>query len=196
MKGRGDSYSFLFRFLHWSIAIVMLGLLMTIILRMTWLNKDGISEIIMDYCKDQDVNMTQEKATVLAKRIRKPMWNWHIYLGYVLCGLMFLRFLVATFGKLPFLNPFKIGYTLNTRFKAVVYLAFYLCIVISLISGLILEFDLEILPRVDFKTLHKASIYYFVSFLVIHFVGVMAAEMSSDSGIISRVINGRSKFDF
>jgi len=196
MRGRCDSYSLLFRLLHWSIAIVMLGILATILLRMTWLNKGAVSDIIMDYCNAQGVNMTQEKAEVLAKRIRKPMWDWHKYLGYALCVLIFLRFFLAMFGKLPLLNPFKVGYTFNTRLRAVIYLVFYLCVIISLLTGLVIEFDLEILPRVDIKMIHKASIYYFASFLVIHFVGVILAELSADNGIISRMINGKSKFDF
>lgn len=196
MRGRGDSYSFLFRFIHWSIAIVMLGLLATILLRMTWLNKGAMSDIIMDYCNAQGVNMTQEKSIVLAKRIRQPMWDWHIYLGYTLCVLIFLRFFLAMFGKLPLLNPFKVGYTFNTRLRAVIYLVFYLCVITSLLTGLIIKFEIEVLPQVDFETIHKASIYYFIGFLIIHFVGVMLAELSSDNGIISRMIHGKSKFDF
>lgn len=195
MRTRGEGYSFLFRVLHWSIAFVMLGILGTILLRMTWLNKDAVSDIIMDYCASQDVNMTPEKATVLAKRIRKPMWNWHIYLGYVLSGLIFIRFFVAIIGKLPLLNPFKTNSTLNTRLRAIIYLVFYLCIIASLITGIIIEFDLEILPRVDFKLIHKASIYYFIAFLVMHFIGVFLAELSTENGIISRMINGKSKYD-
>ncbi|MCC9042561.1 cytochrome b/b6 domain-containing protein [Myroides sp. M-43] len=195
MRGRGDSYSFLFRFLHWSIALVMIGLLVTILLRLTWLNKAGVSDIIIDYINSQGVDMTAEQAVVLAKRIRKPMWDWHIYLGYALIVLIFLRFVLAILGKVPFLNPFKIGATLNTRLKAVIYLLFYICVVISLLTGLIIEFDLDVLPKVDLKLIHKASIYYFISFLVIHFVGVWLAELSADNGIISRMINGKSKFD-
>lgn len=195
MRTKGEGYSLVFRLLHWGIALVMLGLLVTILLRMTWLNKDTVSQIIIDYSKSQDVNITQEKAIVLAKRVRQPMWNWHIYLGYTLCGLIFIRFMVAIFGKIPFLNPFKGNITMSERFRALVYLAFYMSVIISLITGIILEFDLEILPMVDFKMIHKASIYYFIAFLVIHFLGVFLAELSTENGIISRMINGKSKYD-
>ncbi|MGL4583714.1 MAG: cytochrome b/b6 domain-containing protein [Flavobacterium sp.] len=195
MRTRGEGYSLGFRLLHWGIAFVMLGLLVTILLRMTWLNRDSVSEIIKTYTLSQEVDMSPEQAVVLAKRIRQPMWDWHIYLGYVLCGLIFIRFITAIFGKIPFLNPFKGNITMNERFRAFVYFVFYISVIISLVTGIILKFDVEILPMIDFKKIHKASIYYFISFLVIHFLGVFLAELSSENGIISRMINGKSKYD-
>lgn len=195
MRTRGEGYSLGFRLLHWGIAFVMLGLLVTILLRMTWLSRDSVSEIINNYNLSQKIDMSPEQAVVLAKRVRQPMWDWHIYLGYVLCGLIFIRFIAAMFGKIPFLNPFKGNITMNERFRAFVYLVFYISVIISLITGIILKFDVEILPMVDFKMIHKASIYYFIAFLVIHFLGVFLAELSSENGIISRMINGKSKYD-
>ena len=195
MRMRGDYYSLAFRFLHWSIAFVMLGMLITILLRYSWLNKEEMSEIIMGYSTSQDVNMTKEKAVVLAKRIRAPLWEWHVYLGYALMGLVFIRIILGMMGRVPFLNPFKGGITLNLRIRAIIYLLFYVCVVISLVTGLVLELDIETAYNNEIKSIHFGSIYYFVTYLVIHFIGVLFAELSSDNGIVSRMINGKSKYD-
>lgn len=195
MRMRGDCYSLAFRFLHWSIAFVMLGMLITILLRYSWLNKEGMSEIIMEYSTSQDVNMTKEKAIVLAKRLRAPMWEWHVYLGYTLMGLVFVRIILGMMGRVPFLNPFKRGSVLNTRIRAVIYLLFYTCVVISLVTGVVLKLDIETAYNNEIKSIHFGSIYYFITYLVIHFIGVLFAELSSDNGIVSRMINGKSKYD-
>ena len=195
MRMRGECYSLAFRVLHWSIAFVMLGMLITILLRYTWLNKEGMSEIIMEYCTSQEVSMTKEKAIVLAKRLRAPMWEWHVYLGYTLMGLVFVRIILGMMDRVPFLNPFKRGITLNTRIRAVIYLVFYVCVVISVVSGVVLALDIETAYNNEIKSIHFGSIYYFVTYLVIHFIGVLFAELSSDNGIVSRMINGKSKYD-
>jgi hypothetical protein len=70
--------------MHWSIAICTILLLVTIFLRMTWMNKDHVADIIQNYLADKNTSLSRDELIVLAKQIRKPMWVWHIYLGYVL----------------------------------------------------------------------------------------------------------------
>ena len=45
-----------------------------------------------------------EQLLALAKRIRQPMWIWHIYLVYVLTGLFILRFMLAPLDHMKFQN--------------------------------------------------------------------------------------------
>ena len=48
----------------------------------------------------------------------------------------------------------------------------------------------------DVEELHELSIYYLVAFLVLHLGGVFLAELTSQKGIISRIISGvKSKGD-
>ncbi|MEC4112504.1 cytochrome b/b6 domain-containing protein [Myroides pelagicus] len=187
-------YSVFYRLMHWSIAIVMLLLLLTIILRMTWLNKSAMSELILSYASQHDISISKGDAINMAKTIRYPMWRWHIYLGYVLLGLFAIRIFAGIFNIIHFQNPFKQNITFKVRFQRLVYIVFYLSVIVSLITGLMLEFGITKYVNLV-KDIHKASIYYFAIFLGLHFIGILIAEFTYERGIVSRMVNGRDKFE-
>ncbi|MTG96920.1 MULTISPECIES: cytochrome b/b6 domain-containing protein [Myroides] len=187
-------YSSFYRLIHWLIAITMLLLLLTIVLRMTWLNKANMSEIITSYAASNHIEMSKGEVVNLAREIREPMWIWHIYFGYTLLGLFVVRILAGVFTIIQFQNPFSNNITPKVRFQRFVYIVFYLCIFGSLVTGLMLEFGITKYVTL-IKSLHKASIYYFVGFLVLHFLGILIAEFTYERGIVSRMINGRDKYE-
>jgi cytochrome b561 len=76
------TYTTIYRIMHWAIAICMILLLLTIFLRLTWMNKNNVSDIIQDFLATTNVSLSEDETILLAKKIRKPMWDWHIYLGY------------------------------------------------------------------------------------------------------------------
>ena len=186
------NYSKVYRILHWLIAFSFILLLITIFLRKTWMEKNHVAEIIQTFLKDNGyAALPQDEAISLAKKIRKPMWEWHIYLGYFLTGLYCIRLAVPFFGKMKFSSPFKAGLNTKTKFQFWVYLVFYTCTAVSLITGLIIEFG----PKVYKKTMeeiHELSLYYLLSFMILHFAGILIAEFTSDKGLISRIISGRN----
>ena len=186
------NYSKTYRILHWLIAFAFLLLLITIFLRKTWMEKNHVAEIIQTFLKDNGyAALPQDEAISLAKKIRKPMWEWHIYLGYFLTGLYCIRLAVPFFGKMKFSSPFKEGLNTKTKFQFWVYLVFYACTAVSLITGLIIEFG----PKVYKKTMeeiHELSLYYLLSFMILHFAGILIAEFTSNKGLISRIISGRN----
>ena len=133
------NYSKIFRILHWSIAIAFLLLLLTIFLRKTWMEKSHVAEIIQTYLTENNYEtLPQDDAIVLAKKIRKPMWDWHIYLGYVLVGLYCIRLALPFFGEMKFTSPFQKDLDTKTKFQYWTYLIFYVFTGISLITGLII----------------------------------------------------------
>ena len=119
------NYSIIFRLLHWSIAICIFMILITIFLRMTWMNKYNVASIIQDYLATTNQMLTYDEIVVLAKQIRKPMWNWHIYIGYILVGLISLRFSLSAFGVVIFQNPFLKKLQAKKKFQYWIYLFFY-----------------------------------------------------------------------
>ncbi|MCI2228958.1 cytochrome b/b6 domain-containing protein [Polaribacter sp. MSW13] len=186
------NYSKIYRIIHWSIAISFLLLLITIFLRLTWMNKNNVAVIIQDYLDTTDQVLSQDQLIVLAKKIRQPMWNWHIYIGYVLTGLFSLRFMLPLFGHMKFQNPFIKNLSLKEKFQKWIYIIFYLCVIISLVTGLIIEFGPKEL-KTTMEEIHVLSIYYLVGFLVIHLAGVFVAEFTNQKGIISRIVSGSKK---
>lgn len=187
-------YVRIYRIMHWAIAISFLLLLLTIILRLTWMNKFNMAAIIQEYLSTTDQVLSEEQGVALAKKIRQPMWDWHIYLGYVLVGLFSIRFTLPLFGKMKFQNPFAKNLSAKKRFQKGVYLVFYLCVVISLVTGLIIEFGPKDLKE-PVEAIHKLGIYYLLAFIGLHLAGVIIAEFTDQKGIVSRIISGKKNKD-
>ncbi len=184
-------YSRTYRLLHWAIALTMLGLLTTILLRLGWMEKNHIADIMDPYLREQGVELSREQLIVLAKKIRKPMWDWHIYFGYVLTGLYMIRMVVPFFGEMKFSSPWASGLTQRMRFQYGIYLVFYILVAASLTTGLFIEFGPKSMKD-PMEAVHELSIYYLLGFIVLHFAGLLWAEWSHDKGIVSRILS-RSK---
>lgn len=188
------NYSSLYRIFHWTIAISFFLLLLTIFLRLTWMNKDNMADIIGTYLTDSGQVLSREQLLVLAKQIRQPMWNWHLYIGYFLAVLFSLRFLLPLFGVLKFQNPFSKGASIKEKLQKAVYLGFYLCVGISLISGLIMELGPGNLKE-PLEEIHVLSLYYLIPFIIVHLAGVFTAEFTDQKGIVSRMLSGKRSKD-
>ncbi len=186
------NYSAVYRIIHWSIAICMVLLLITIFLRLTWMNKNNVAEIIQNYLNTTDQSLTQDQLIVLAKKIRQPMWDWHLYLGYVLTGLFSIRFLLPLIGEMKFQNPFKKELILKEKFQNFIYLIFYGCVVISLSTGLLIIFGPATIKK-SMEAIHVLSIYYLVAFIILHIGGVLLSEFTNQKGIVSKIISGNKQ---
>lgn len=184
-----SKYSLVYRIIHFAMSILFLLLLGTIFLKFTWLNKSNVAAIIQSFLSDTDLKLSQEQLFDVAKMIRQPMMDWHNYIGYALVGLFAVRFVLPLFGKMKFQNPFDKSLTKRMRFQKILYLVFYVCTLVSLISGVLIE-----LGPADYKELmkdiHALSIYYLLPFVVIHIAGVLMGEFTDQKGIISRIVNG------
>ena len=187
------NYSKVYRILHWLIAFSFIFLLITIFLRKTWMEKNHVAEIIQAFLADKGYPaLPEDDAILLAKKIRKPMWDWHIYLGYVLTGLYCIRLAVPFFGEMKFSSPFKAGLDMKTKFQFWVYLVFYACTAVSLITGLIIEFGPKEYKK-PMEEIHELSLYYLLGFMILHIGGILIAEVTSDKGLVSRIISGSKK---
>ncbi len=187
-------YSKVYRIIHWAIAVSFLLLLITIFLRLTWMNKNNMAAIIQDYLSGTDQVLSQEQLINLAKKIRQPMWDWHIYIGYVLVGLFSIRFILPAFGNMTIQSPFGKSLSTKMKFKKWTYIIFYICVIISLTTGLMI-----VLGPQGFKDpmeeIHVLGLYYLLGFITIHLAGVLMAEFTDQKGIISRIVSGMKDKD-
>ena len=185
-------YSTIYRIIHWAIAASFLLLLITIFLRLTWMNKNNMAAIMQDYLSGTDQVLSQEQLIDLAKKIRQPMWNWHIYIGYVLVGLYSIRFILPAFGQMKIQNPFGKDQSTKMKFQKWTYIIFYFCVIVSLVTGLIIELGPKEYKK-SMEEIHVLSIYYLIAFIGIHLVGVLIAEFTDQKGIISSIVSGTKK---
>jgi cytochrome b561 len=153
------------------------------------MNKYNVSEVIQSFLTKEGISLSDDQTIVLAKNIRRPMWNWHIYIGYVLTGLFSIRFLLPFFGEMKFQNPLAKDQSNVLKIKKWTYIVFYVCITITLTTGLVIEFAPKEFSK-PFENIHVLSLYYLIPFVVIHLVGVLKAEFTDEKGIISKIIRG------
>jgi len=187
-------YSKVNRVIHWAIAISFLLLLITIFLRLTWMNKYNMAAIIQDYLSGTDQVLSQDQLIALAKKIRQPMWNWHIYIGYVLVGLFSVRFILPAFGHMAIQNPLSKNLSVKVKFQRWIYLIFYACVIVSLTTGLLIEFGPKELKK-PMEEIHVLGVYYLIAYIIIHLAGVLIAEFTEEKGIISRIVSGSKSKD-
>jgi len=184
MKWRID-----FRIWHWLHAFVILGLLATVFLRKTFLSWRTNSEILTDKLFDMDIDVTLDQAKILAKSIRAPMWDWHIYLGYALAALLIYRVILFFTHKKE-----KEELSLHKKMVKLSYIGIYAILAFMTISGFAILFYKDLgLARTtahDIKVIHEFSYNLIMIFIVLHLGGIFVAENRDEKGIISDMING------
>jgi cytochrome b561 len=154
------------------------------------MSQNHIADTIRKFLQSKNQSLSDDELKMLARQIRKPMWDWHFYLGYLLTGLFAVRLILPFFGQMKFSNPFKKEIGLKERFQFLIYWFFYVFVTISLVTGLMIEFGPATL-RHSMAAIHVLSIYYLVAYIIIHLLGVIIAELTDQPGIISRTISER-----
>ena len=187
-------WSLVFRIWHWTNAVVVLGLLGTVFLRETFLDKRANGDILLQKLKTFHIDITQDQAVALAKAIRAPMWEWHIWLGYAL-GLLVLWRIALFFTESGKRNYRALSKeTLHKKAVKLGYLVLYLLLTFMVLSGLFLTFYETIgvsksFAR-DIKELHEAAYYAVLFFVPLHIAGVFIADATEEKCIVSDMING------
>ncbi len=182
-------FTLLFRVMHWSIAFCLLFMLLTVFLRLTWMNKTNMGSILQESLGKRSIVFSQEDAIKIGKDIRKPMWEWHIYIGYVLVFLFLSRMAVAFLGRVKIGSPLDKNLSGKEKFQAWVYIVYYFLLFLTLLTGfLIVNGPKTYKPFLE--SVHELSLYYTLAFVVLHIGGVVMAEFGEKKGIVSKIIGG------
>lgn len=191
-------YTLNFRIWHWLNAIVILGLLATVFLRKTFLSYKTNAEILMTKLSDMGVEITIEDAKILAKAIRAGMWEWHIILGYALAFLVLYRIYLFFTDKSK-KEDFN-SLTLHKKAVKISYYVIYATILFMAISGFAIYFYKEIGMSKEFagaiKNIHEFAFNIIMIFVPLHIAGVIVADAKEEHGLISTMINGKTKENF
>lgn len=191
-------YTLGFRIWHWLNAIVILGLLGTVFLRKTFLSYKANAEIIMTKLTDMGTDIFKEDAIIIAKAIRSEMWQWHLTLGYALLFLLLFRVYLYFVNKSK-----KEEFSLLTTHKKAVKISYYIVYATTIfitISGFAvylheyLELTQETTKQI--KNLHELSYNVFLVFVPLHIIGVFIADAKDEHGLISTMVNGKTKENF
>jgi len=186
-------YSLMFRIWHWLSAVVVLGLVATVLLRWTLLSKSVNAEILINKLSEMGISITQTQGVTLAKALRVELWEWHIILGFAFTALVLFRFI------LYFMDSKKrtIFSELDNHHKLVKvsYYILYFTFFIMAATGLLMYFgkDLSIAKEYvhTIKEIHELVYYYIAFFIPLHIAGVFIADASNEKGLVSSMIHGK-----
>jgi cytochrome b561 len=191
------------RIWHWGSALVVIGLLLTVLLRKTFLSWRANAKLIEERVVEAGGAVSTEAAQAIAKELRNIMWEWHNYLGFALGALLLFRIVLAIRSKkvslLKLLKEHK-GSMQAKYFVAVrsLYAVFYVATTFMVVSGLMMYFEKDLGLSKDLKGFlkenHELAMWFFVGFVAVHILGVVAAEArKATRGIVSDMINGGDK---
>ena len=178
------------RLYHWGIALCIIILTGTALLHISWFGRDNLAKIIMENILLLGGQITAGDASILAKRISEPMWQWHFYTGYFLIGLYILRLIHLTIYGMQFPSPFDKKNTLKQRFQGSLYILFYSLVGITIITGALMLWGPTNWRWIS-QLIHYQSHYYAIAFVFLHFGGIIVTELFMERGVASKMIHGK-----
>ncbi len=189
-----QKWSLNFRLWHWINALVVMGLIGTVLLRKSFLSWRSNSEIIVQKLAEQGIDIVAEEAKLVAKAIRAPMWEWHIILGYALAALVVWRILLffTRSGRQNYRHLNEEDF--HKKMVKLGYLVIYAILFFMTVSGLVIHFyealGLTKDTAHDIKELHELVYSVLLYFVPLHIIGVFVAENRDEKGILSDMVNG------
>lgn len=178
------------RLLHWGFAFGMLLILLTVLLRLGWMEKNHMAQILMDAPQLAGAQLSESDAVKVAKSIRNVMFDWHLYAGYFVAFMLVIRFGYMKANGLYYKSPLDPTATVKEKIKAISYIGLYGFVTLSLISGLLIVYGPSDWKH-TIEAFHELALWYLVPFLVLHFAAIIKAEAGEEQGIITRMIGGR-----
>lgn len=181
-----NKFTALHRALHWLTALAITVLFLTGFLRMTWMNRHKIAEIIASTTDE----LSKDQMNSIAKAIREPMWEWHVIFAYLMITVVAVRLIYMIVKGIRFPNPFDSKISIGDRFQGLSYAFFYLLVIGSALTGICLKFKFFDEFHKQIEGVHKLGLYLYPIFIVIHLIGIYISEHSNKRGIVSKMIGG------
>ncbi|WP_303312194.1 cytochrome b/b6 domain-containing protein [Hymenobacter sp. BT730] len=201
-------YSAGLRIWHWANWAVISGLLSTILFLKVIINMRGLFPKMQEALAKNGIEATKEQLRGIGGLVSHRIWDWHIYLGITLSGLLLWRIVVEitqpasqkfsarlhqakqSTQDAP-LKPFRLRHSVAVKYS---YLIFYVLLLVMVVTGLALTYadDVEALHKLEhtIKEVHNVNMYLILAFFAVHLGGVVWAELTKDRGVVSEMIHG------
>ena len=191
-----SKFTLLYRIWHWTMALSVIGLLFTVLLRKTFLSYKTNALIIQEQLASINLDISVESAKIVAKAIRAPMWEWHYIFALFLAISILVRIymLVTKKGIMPLIALIRAPKEEKPKFT--VYLFLCAMLMFMTLSGGVLYFHESLgLIKADIawvKDLHEYMMYAVLTLVILHLGGVFRHEITTKEGIVSKMIHGDS----
>jgi Ni/Fe-hydrogenase 1 B-type cytochrome subunit len=204
-----ERHSLSIRIWHWTTFVTIFGSLITVLLAKTLLNTRSNISLVQENLQKSNITVSAVQARSVSHEFNDLVWNWHIYIGYVLAGLIAFRILIEFFQpkeqklipaikkamkylKMPGADKKGAKHYLLVK---CLYLFFYFSLLVQTSTGLFMVYsdDVDSLKNIrniasDF---HSVFMWVIITYIVAHVGGVVLAEIGKkNKGIVSDMING------
>jgi cytochrome b561 len=178
---------------HWSNAVLVTGLLGTVLMRDTVLSPRAVSAVLQDKLTAAGATVTTEQMRTATRSLIERLWEWHLVLGYVVSAVLLLRLGVYLLERRR--APAAPARTMQYRAVKGLHTSFYVALAVLSATGLQMAFktSLPVSKPVQgwIHGLHENLMWYVIAFVVLHVVGVVRAEVTDDRGLISEMVGGK-----
>jgi cytochrome b len=194
------------RLWHWATFLITFFLLLTILVSKTFLGWGHVNSVLQEGLRKEGVVLGPRQTFNTANLLMERVWDWHIWLGYVLSFLFLFRVIIE------FFQPN--GTSLTARIKnavlflkqrtdrktarhylmvKLIYLLFYGLLAAIVGTGLWLAFNRDTTSPDQvhsIKEIHEKCFMLILGFILIHLAGVIWAERRSRQNLVSAMIHG------
>ncbi len=203
-------YSAPLRVWHWGNALLVSGQLATILFLMVIVNPRSAVPEFQQAMSKEGLALSEQQGRAFAHIISDRIWDWHIAIGLALAAFWLLRVLLELRGpaemrfstrlllvarKYRLAPPADKGDARHALFAQTTYALFYAFLTVMVFTGLALTWadDVEFLHRIEHPVseVHSVTMYLIIGFFAVHLGGVVWSEITSDHGLISRMIGGK-----
>ena len=203
-------HSLAIRIWHWVTFSLFTATIITVLLANTLFDTRDNVKMVMEQVKDKGGAVSAEQAKNVAHEYNDKLWNTHKIIGYFLCFSLLSRIVIELTNSREekisrrmkdalTISKNKADTTSDAKHYLMVkysYLIFYGLFIIMAITGLVLAYEeVEWLKpfQQTVRSIHEFVQYCIYGYIVIHLVGVIRSDVTSNPGIVSRMINnGRS----
>lgn len=196
------------RLWHWLNFIVIGGLLLTVLINETVLDRQPVSLLISEQFGKSGIPENQAAVGGIAHELSERVWTLHGYIGILLVLLFAYRVITEFTVPRSQLLSYKIKEARSILKKMgpehylarheltvkLIYIAFYIVMVMLVVTGLTLflrnTIGLDRSLAHEIKEIHGFCMYVIIGFIIVHLAGVILAELKRSPGIVSDMIHG------
>ena len=203
-----ERHSLAIRVWHWIFSSLIMATIIIVVLATFVFNSGQNVPLVQEQLQQKGVSADAKAAWAVSHAFNDKLWGLHTWIGYGIAIFVLGRFLLELFQP----SEEKIGVKLRRAmgFSALLseekqqkshylrvkwgYVFFYGCILIMALTGLGLAF--EDVPffngiRQPLRSVHSFTQYLIYAFILLHLIGVIAADIRRYPGIVSGMINGK-----
>lgn len=203
-----EPHSRAIRIWHWTFVLFTSATIAIVLLASTVFRTRNTLTLVQQQLQEKGVNVTTDQARAVSHEFNDQLWDIHRIIGYGLCILMVSRWFIEL--SQPRAERLKYRLRKAQGFRSVIpvemdqrrhyiivrstYLFFYVVFALQALTGLVLAFDdipqLEEVRQLA-RELHGALQYVIYTFIAIHLIGVIRADLGHHKGLVSGMIHGK-----